>query len=66
MQTFVQDSVRYLGETRACRMMRSRLGWFTKGLPHNNKFRESIKQISTEAEALEKIYQYQAILEQDQ
>ncbi len=66
MQTFIQDSVRYLGETRACRMMRSRLVWFTKGLPHNNKFRESIKQISTEAEALEKIYQYQAILEQDQ
>ena len=31
--------------------MRSRLGWFTKGLPFSSKFRESIKQVSFEKEA---------------
>ncbi len=33
-------------------MMRSRLGWFVKGLPYSSKFRESIKQIKNEDEAI--------------
>jgi tRNA-dihydrouridine synthase len=51
MKKFIRLSVRFLGEKRACRMMRSRLGWFAKGLPFSSKFRESIKMIATETEA---------------
>jgi hypothetical protein len=40
-------------------MMRSRLAWFVKGMPHAKYFRESIKQICSEAQALDLIEQYQ-------
>jgi len=36
-------------------MLRSRLGWFVKGIPHAGRFREAIKAISSEAEAMEVI-----------
>jgi len=58
MKRYLRASVAYLGEVHACYMMRSRLAWFVKGLPHAKNFRESIKQISTEAQALELITQY--------
>lgn len=48
MKEYLAASVRYCGEMHACRMMRSRLGWFVKGLPHNSRFRESIKQMTTQ------------------
>jgi hypothetical protein len=44
------------------RMMRSRLGWFVKGLRYSSRFRESIKQVSTEKEALSRIEQYKKLL----
>jgi len=62
MQTYLRESVEYIGEVHACRMMRSRLGWFAKGLPQSSKFREAIKRISTESEALEIISHYQSLL----
>jgi nifR3 family TIM-barrel protein len=52
MKQYVTTSVRYFGTKRACNMMRSHLGWFVKGLPHSSKFRESLKQISSEDEAI--------------
>jgi nifR3 family TIM-barrel protein len=52
METYLTTSVRYFGEHHACRMMRSRLCWFVKGLAQSSQFRESIKQLSTEADAL--------------
>lgn len=55
---YLRLSVDYLGEAFACPMMRSRLGWFVKALPHSSRFRESIKQISSLAEAEEKLYAY--------
>ena len=55
MTRYLQESVKYFGEEIACRMMRSRLGWFAKGLRNSSHFRKSITHISTEAEALEKI-----------
>ena len=55
---YVIASVNYFGETHGCRMLRSRLCWFVKGLPHSGKFRESIKQIATIGEAIEKIDRY--------
>jgi len=59
MIRYLRASVEYLGETHACCMMRSRLGWFVKGLPHNSRFRESIKRISSEAEGLALIHAYE-------
>jgi len=58
MVRYLNASVAYLGEQRACKMMRSRLGWFAKGLPNAGKFRESIKYISSEKQAMDLIGAY--------
>lgn len=58
MKRYLRASVQYFGETHACRMMRSRLGWFVKGLRYSSNFRESIKHLSTESEAQELITNY--------
>jgi nifR3 family TIM-barrel protein len=60
---YLKASVEYLGEEPACRMMRSRLGWFTKEIRNSSKFRESIKHLSTEKEGLELIDAYKDSLE---
>jgi tRNA-dihydrouridine synthase B len=65
MIRYLQASVQYLGEQRACAMMRSRLGWFAKGLPFSSKFRESIKHISSEKEATRIIHAYGNTLESE-
>ncbi len=62
MIQYVKSSVTYFGEQRAIRMMRSRLGWFVKGLRYSSRFRESIKQISTENDALCRIQEYRSLL----
>ena len=51
MKKYVTASVEYIGELHACRMMRSRLTWFVKGLPNSSRFRESITNIRTIEEA---------------
>jgi len=51
MREYLGESVKYIGEAHACYMMRSRLGWFVKGLPHNSRFRESIKRVTSQVEA---------------
>jgi len=62
MKRYLRASVAYLGEVHACYMMRSRLAWFVKGMRHAKHFRESIKRISSEAQALDLIEQYQTSL----
>ncbi len=64
MKRYLHHSVQYIGEQIACRMMRSRLAWFVKGMPNSSQFRKSITQISTEKEALELIEQYKQSLKQ--
>ncbi len=59
MIEYLKSSVGYLGEASACRMMRSRLGWFAKEMPNSSHFRESIKHLSSEKEGLELIRAYQ-------
>jgi len=59
MKRYLDESVAYLGETNACYMMRSRLGWFVKGMPHSSRFREAIKHLSSRAEAIALIEDYQ-------
>jgi tRNA-dihydrouridine synthase B len=58
MKKYLTTSIECFGEQRGCRMMRSHLGWFAKGLRFAGKFRESIKRISTEKEAMSLIIKY--------
>jgi tRNA-dihydrouridine synthase len=62
MTKYLSTSIECFGEKRACRMMRSHLGWFVKGLCYSSRFRESIKKISTEREALSFIGEYKSFL----
>jgi len=58
MIRYVNASVCHFGEKLACPMMRSRLGWFVRGLPESSRFRESVKYVSSEKEAVEQIESY--------
>jgi len=58
MIEYLKRSIQYFGEEHGCRMMRSRLGWFTKGLHSSSSFRESIKQMASENEAIALIRLY--------
>ncbi|MFZ3046404.1 MAG: tRNA dihydrouridine synthase DusB [Desulfatirhabdiaceae bacterium] len=58
MLSYLHESVLYWGEALACRMMRSRLGWFVHGLPHSAGFRESIRHLESETEARDRIMDY--------
>jgi len=62
MINYLKASVEYLGEESVCRMMRSRLGWFTKEMHNSTKFRESIKHLSSEKEGIELINAYKRSL----
>ena len=59
MKRYLRDSVAYVGERQACLMMRSRLGWFVKGLHGSSQFRKSITQVSTLEEAMAAIEHYE-------
>ena len=65
MMAYLQDSVRYLGEKVACRMMRSRLCWFVKGMRNAGQFRNAIRYIASEKEATDLIRQYAESIESD-
>ena len=62
MIRYLKMSVKYIGEEQACRMMRSRLGWFTKGMHKSSQFREAIKHLSSEKEGVELIDAYRKSL----
>jgi tRNA-dihydrouridine synthase B len=55
---YIEYSVHHFGEVRAVRMMRSRLGWFTKGLPHSSRFRASISHLQTKEDMTEAVQAY--------
>ncbi len=58
MIDYFESSIEYLGEKQGCRMMRSRLGWFVKGLHSNKIFRETIKTLSNKQQGLAAINDY--------
>jgi nifR3 family TIM-barrel protein len=62
MVRYLRMSVAHYGEQRACRMMRSRLCWFVKGMRGSSRFRESIKQIDSQRRALQLIENYRMAL----
>ncbi len=66
MVKYLENSVKYFGEKHACRMMRSRLGWFVKGLPGSSWFKKSINRISSKHEALSLIKSYIRVLQDDE
>lgn len=66
MLRYMQASVSYLGEKKACFILRSRLGWFVKGLPKASNFRHSIRHLESEEHTLSLIKGYaQKILSHD-
>ena len=62
MKRYVETSVKYIGEKRACHMIRSRLNWFVKGMRYSSRFRDSIKHISSEQDAYRLIESYKQTL----
>jgi nifR3 family TIM-barrel protein len=66
MRRYLRASVQYLGENRACPMMRSRLGWFSKGLPQASRFRHAVRQVASESEALKLIDAFEGQLIADE
>jgi len=63
MQRYLKSSVQCLGEETACRMMRSRLGWFAKGMKDSSRFRQAVKHLATEKQGLALIAAYQESLQ---
>ncbi|MBU0986699.1 MAG: tRNA dihydrouridine synthase DusB [Proteobacteria bacterium] len=65
MTTYLNDCLKFFGEPRACRIMRSHLGWFAKGLRYSSRFRETTKQITSADEAFLVIDTYRDSLQSD-
>lgn len=63
MRRYVSASVHYLGEKRACLMLRSRLSWFVRGMSQAARFRLAIRRIASQGEALELIEQFETASE---
>jgi nifR3 family TIM-barrel protein len=55
---YIEYSVHHFGEVRAVRMMRSRLGWFTKGLPHSSRFRAAVSHLKTKEDMRDAVQAY--------
>lgn len=63
MERYFIDSLDYFtDEFIACKTMRSRLGWFVKGLPGATSFRKALTTLSTREEGLAMIRGYRADL----
>jgi len=60
---YVDHTVTFMGEKRACRLMRSHLGWFSKGLPNSSQFRNDIRFIETRAQTLDLLMNYYETLQ---
>jgi len=62
MNRYLEASISYIGEITGCKMMRSRLSWFVKGLPGCSEFRKSLTTLSTLDEAKNLIETFRANL----
>ena len=60
MTRFLNASVEFFGEKRACFMMRSRLAWFARGLPRAGRFRTAIRQVESRDQAVSLIGEFAA------
>jgi len=55
---FIDYCVSHFGEARAVPLMRSRLGWFTKGLPNSSGFRATITRLKTRQDMVDAVQTY--------
>jgi len=55
---YVDGSIKCFGEQKACLLMRSRLGWFTKGLPNSSRLRESIKHVNNRMQIYQILWEF--------
>ncbi len=62
LRRYLDASVDYIGEYAACQMMRSRLCWFVKGIPHASQFRMSIRNIGSRREAHQRVDEFWELL----
>ena len=60
---YIEYSVDHFGEGRAVPMMRSRLGWFTKGLPRSSGFRAALSRLKTRQDMVDAVEAYFGYLE---
>ncbi|MFH2219997.1 MAG: tRNA dihydrouridine synthase DusB [Pseudomonadota bacterium] len=63
MIKYVRDFVNHFGEQRGCQILRGHLGWFVRGLPCSSKFRNAIKHIPSEEDAVKHIEEYRDFLQ---
>ncbi len=59
MERLTQMYVAYFGEKPACRMLRSRLSWFVKGLPGCSAFRTKLSGIHSKNHVLDLINEFE-------
>jgi tRNA-dihydrouridine synthase B len=59
MERLTQMYVAYFGEKPACRMLRSRLSWFVKGLPGCSAFRAKLSGIKSKNHILDLINEFE-------
>jgi nifR3 family TIM-barrel protein len=62
MRAYAAATVKHLGASSACFMLRSQLGWFAKGLPQASQFRAAIHTIASGDEAHLRIDAYEALM----
>jgi tRNA-dihydrouridine synthase B len=55
---YIEHSVDHFGESRAVPMMRSRVGWFIKGLPHSSRVRATIARSKTRQDIVDALQAY--------
>ena len=52
MERYLRDTVALMGEAHACRIMRSRMAWFVKGLEGSSRFRAAMTGVRTLSEVM--------------
>lgn len=55
---YIDYCVNHFGEARAVPLMRSRLGWFTRGLPNSSSFRAKIIRLKTRQDMVDAVQTY--------
>lgn len=66
MKAYLDVTVTYFGEKKACFMMRSRLAWFAKGLRGCSVFRRALAHLSSAEEAVRLMDEFYGILKENQ
>lgn len=66
MERYLEANVNYMDEIIACKIMRSRLGWFVKGLPGCSTFRKAATTITSEKEGKKLIREFRDWLKTDE